>query len=512
MATSALMRVALEPMPGVVSDDTDFASEGAWVDIDKMRFWRGRPQSIGGWEAAFADLLGGVCRNVISWTDGEGEPNMAFGTHLTLEVYVGGVLYDITPSGLIAGEIDSSGAGPGWGSGAWGEGAWSTPSSVTNARTWAFDTWGENLLANPFGETVFQWENDTGTDAAAIANAPDEVSFMLVTQERQCLVFGCNEVGSGNFNGLCIRGCEIEDLTDWTPTSSNNAFEHILEGGGYIVAAAKMGAYVAVWTNTAVHLGQFIGDKLNVYRFDRVDDNCGLIGPNALHVDGQTAYWIAPDKQFRVWTLGLKPEIIDCPVRNDFKDNLVEAQQRKIVATSIHQYGEIWWHYPDGRDGTENSRYVAVGNLSGKGLWWTRGILPRTAFCDAGVADHPIGVDVDGVVYYHEKGLSANGEALDGSITFGDQYLDESRYVLQIQGIKPDFEDQRCDVDLVLSLKFYPQAEAVTKGPHTLMAGAGKKDFFATGAIASGTFSYSSTTAFVRFGKPLFDAVVSGQR
>ena len=42
------MRIALDVPPGLVSDDTTFSSTGRYEDAANMRFWRGRPQTIGG--------------------------------------------------------------------------------------------------------------------------------------------------------------------------------------------------------------------------------------------------------------------------------------------------------------------------------------------------------------------------------------------------------------------------------------------------------------------------------
>ena len=91
------MRVAFDPPPGLVSNQTTYAMPGAWADIDNMRFVEGRPQTIGGWQEVFQETLTGVCRNVCSWTNRAGVQNIAFGTHAALHVHAGGVLANITP-------------------------------------------------------------------------------------------------------------------------------------------------------------------------------------------------------------------------------------------------------------------------------------------------------------------------------------------------------------------------------------------------------------------------------
>ena len=39
----------LKLAPGIVKDDTVYSSEGGWVDSDKIRFWNGKPEKLGGW-------------------------------------------------------------------------------------------------------------------------------------------------------------------------------------------------------------------------------------------------------------------------------------------------------------------------------------------------------------------------------------------------------------------------------------------------------------------------------
>ena len=175
------MRIPFEPPPGLVSDDTEFSASGAWVDSNNMRWRLGKAETIGGWiDALSGETLTGVCRNVYGFVNANGTMNIVFGTHLKLELWYQSELYDITPAGLIDGSADSSGEGAGWGTGAWGEGTWGDPSTVYYARTWALDSYGNSLIANPRGGTIYQWEADPETPAVAITNAPAVVTYALI--------------------------------------------------------------------------------------------------------------------------------------------------------------------------------------------------------------------------------------------------------------------------------------------------------------------------------------------
>ncbi|MGH6997492.1 MAG: hypothetical protein ACREEO_04815, partial [Phenylobacterium sp.] len=92
------MRVPLKIPPGLNGDDTTYAAAGRWADCNNVRFDRDFPQVIGGWESVTASLLTGVCRTVFQWTDSLPTLNIAFGTHSALQVWLGGGLYDVTPT------------------------------------------------------------------------------------------------------------------------------------------------------------------------------------------------------------------------------------------------------------------------------------------------------------------------------------------------------------------------------------------------------------------------------
>ncbi|MCA3750587.1 MAG: hypothetical protein INF04_04150 [Phenylobacterium sp.] len=92
-------RVVLELPPGLNNDDTTFAASGRWADGSNVRFWRGRAQVIGGWEAITNSPFTGVVRKLFGWTDNAAVLNIASGSHSALQVYQGGSVFDITPFG-----------------------------------------------------------------------------------------------------------------------------------------------------------------------------------------------------------------------------------------------------------------------------------------------------------------------------------------------------------------------------------------------------------------------------
>lgn len=503
------MRSYLDIPPGLVTDETDVTvGSAAWKDGDKMRFYRKRPQTIGGWERLIATNVDGVCRTVLPFTDLVGALVIGFGTHTKLQAYRGGGLFDITPAGLLPGAEHGTGTA-GYSTGAYSVGEYSEPSTdAYYARTWSLDTYGASLMACPRGETIYTTD-DVNTLATGLTGAPAEVTFMLVTESRQVMALGCNEEISGDFNPLCIRFSDIEDPDDWVTTSSNNAGEVILKGGGRLVGGRRVGRYVWAWTDNALYLGEFIGDPSQTWRFDLVAEHCGLLGPNAVVVVVQTAFWTSPDGQFWVCDLGGKPSVLPCSVRNDFADNLSASQADKVVASSCATFSEVRFDYPDQRDGFENSRYLAICTADGS---WARGQMARSAYVDAGPSVSPLGVAPTGEVYWHERGNSADGSPLSWFIESADQYIDGERRCMRVNDVEPDFEGQFGPVTMTVYTKDYPQAEAEPWDAIILAAGETVQDFRAEGRFIRTRFEGSAVPSFVRLGRTSFDVVETGRR
>lgn len=507
-----MARSYLDIPPGIVTDETSVVvGAEAWIDGDKVRFHQGLPQTVGGWEKLIATALTGVCRTVLPWTDNMGALLAAFGTHSKLQLYRGGALFDITPTGLAAGAEHGTGTA-GYSTGAYGVGGYSDPSTDDYfARTWALDTWGESLMANPRGETIFWWQNNTAVVAAPLTGAPASVTFMLVNDQRQVMALGCNEEVSGTFNPMCIRFSDIEGPDDWTTTPSNNAGEVILKGGGRIVGGRAIGQYLAVWTDNALYLGTFVGDPSQTWRFDLVAGKCGLMGPNAAVVVSQSAFWPSPDGQFHTWTLGSAPAVLPCTVRNDFVENLSPAQLDKVVASSCAAFSEVRFDYPDARDGFENSRYIAVCT-SGRNLAWTKGQMARSAYVDAGPAVSPIGVAPTGEVYFHERGHTADGGPISWFVRSSDQYIADDKRHMRINEVEPDFLAQIGPVSLTPFTRDYAQGDEIQWDDVTLAAGETFADFRAEGRFLSVRFAGDAVPSFMRLGRPSFDVIQTGQR
>jgi len=83
--------------PGINRDTTNYANEGGWFECDKIRFFSGYPQKIGGWVEATSERFVGTCRQFWNWITSYTDNLLAVGTNAKVYIEAGGLFYDITP-------------------------------------------------------------------------------------------------------------------------------------------------------------------------------------------------------------------------------------------------------------------------------------------------------------------------------------------------------------------------------------------------------------------------------
>jgi hypothetical protein len=89
--------IPLKFRPGVNRDTTNYAGEGNWWQMDKIRFLSGFPQKIGGWAKATPNTFLGTCRGLWNWITTFSDNLLAVGSDLKLYIETGDYFYDITP-------------------------------------------------------------------------------------------------------------------------------------------------------------------------------------------------------------------------------------------------------------------------------------------------------------------------------------------------------------------------------------------------------------------------------
>lgn len=501
----ALRTLVVEP--GVVLDNTPAASRGRWIAADKVRFDDGRAQTIGGWESLSLSSLGGTCRSVLSWTCNDGVHRLAFGQHDRLEVLEGGALYDVTPSsGFTAGAVDGL-AGEGFGTGGYSGGLYGSGSGTpTTPQLWSQARWGGALLAQARGQGLYQWDLDTAVVAAAVSGAPTNITSMMVTPERFVVLLGTTEETAGTYNPMLVRWCDQEDNTGWTTTATGEAGEIELEEGSRLVGGMTGNQEHLIWSDTTLYAMRQTFDDL-IWSFPIVGRNCGLLGQNAAAMMGGRAYWMGHNAFFVYDGGSVKP--VPCPLDRDIFDNIAPGQSEKVMAGVNSQFNEIWWFYPDDRDGVENSRYVILNTQTGD---WSSGSLDRTAWAPSAELRRPVATDADGNIYMHEAGNTADGGALNAFVETGLFDLADGENFLFIRGCMPDVADQAGGMTLTVYTRETARGTETTHGPYVLASNTERIWFEALGRFVRYRIAGSSAPEYWRLGDMRFDVKPTGMR
>lgn len=83
--------------PGTYVDETPLTAEGFFTRTDKIRYNRGVPEVMGGWELLSTTALTGKCRAILPWADNNLVKYIGVGSHTNLYAVTDSLPYDITP-------------------------------------------------------------------------------------------------------------------------------------------------------------------------------------------------------------------------------------------------------------------------------------------------------------------------------------------------------------------------------------------------------------------------------
>ena len=87
----------LKFQPGINREGTEYSADAGWYDSDKIRFRKGRPEKIGGWEKYSVSSFLGVCRSLEDWVVADGVAYLGLGTTLKFYINECSSFSDVTP-------------------------------------------------------------------------------------------------------------------------------------------------------------------------------------------------------------------------------------------------------------------------------------------------------------------------------------------------------------------------------------------------------------------------------
>jgi len=283
---------------------------------------------------------------------------------------------------------------------------------------------------------------------APVANAPTQVTGVLVTPQGHVECWGAIPTGETVFDPMCLKGSNADDAQDWTIQIGSDALEEFLYGGSRIVTGVVGGDKVYYLTDATLWERTYRGQPSLIWSSQQKGDDCGCIGINAACFAAGRLWWMGNNRTFWVYD-GTQPQPLICPGSKWVFDHIQFIQQDLIQCWHNAAFKEVWWMWPDQRDLTnEVSRYAAYNYVTGV---WTFGSRVRTAFGPPRQGGYPIGAGADSYLYYHEKSDSAAGSALDWFIRSGAFDIGDGNTLAEVSGYIPDTQDQAG----AYSIRFY---------------------------------------------------------
>lgn len=422
-------------------------------------------------------------------------------------------------------------AGVGYGVGAFGVGGFGsgvTPSSQTGspitATDWTLDNWGDILLACPTNGGVYQWQPSSGfVNAGLVATAPIFNSGIFVAMPEQILVCYGSTAAAPTASGfssspeqqdpLIVRWSDSLNFTNFTVSSLTQAGSFHIPKGSMIVGGLQGPQQALIWTDLAIWAMSYMGPPF-VFGFNELSAGCGLIGPHAAVVMRGSVYWLSSSNFFRLSGQGVQN--IPCSVWDVIFQDLDEDNQTKCRLAANSAFDELWAFYPSASGGTgEVDKYVKLNIEEGT---WDYGTIGRSAWIDQSVLGQPIGASPQGIIYQHETGMNADGQAMTPYFVTGWFTIAEGQNLAFVDWLFPDMKwgtfngSQNASVQMTIETAAYPNGSTITFGPFTMTAAKEYINLRLRGRLIRLTISSSDLDSFWRLGLPRYRMALSGRR
>tara|TARA_Y100001963_G_scaffold32504_1_gene44954 strand:+ start:3550 stop:5415 length:1866 start_codon:yes stop_codon:yes gene_type:complete len=332
----------------------------------------------------------------------------------------------------------------GWGAGTWSNSTWSNGgTSSVSLRLWSQSNFGEDLVFAPRGGALYYWDATNGVSTRGVlvsslsgaSNVPTKQNRLVISDiNRFVFCLGVNTLGTSVLDPMLIRWSDQEDVTNWTPSATNQAGSLRLSRGSEIVTAIQSRQALNIWTDSALYSLQYLGGQV-VWGAQLVADNISIASPNAVASANGVSYWMGKDK-FYMYDGRVQPLPCDL-LRYVFSDfNSVELDQ--VFGGTNEEFHEIWWFYCSA-DSTTVDKYV-IYNYQDK--IWYYGTLARTAWLDSGMRNFPLAATYSYNLVNHEEGIDDNetntSAAISAYITSGEFDLNDGHKFSFVWRVMPD--------------------------------------------------------------------------
>lgn len=372
---------------------------------------------------------------------------------------------------------------------------------------WTLAAYGSQMLANPIGGTIYVYDTAQGGRAFPLLNAPAIINAMFVTSERFVVALG---VGS---NPMQIAWADQNDYTVWTTTPTNTANSgRTLIGGSYFVGGVTVrNGLSLIWTDKALFAMNYTSGQ-EVYATPLGGDNCGLISPWGVCVEGGIVYWMS-DQDWWSWNgspTALPSDDVKASVfqANPSQAGLNRSQMKKSVAVLNRAKSQVRFYFPSSK-ASENDGGMIFQIDSNS---WSPLSFGRSSGEDANLLQTPISGDVSGLLYFEEIGVDANGAPLACNVELASLDVSNGQMAVDIYGFIPDFEVLIGTAVFNAQAAYYPSAPLMTDGPYSITATTDRLDLLLDGKLFAFNVSLSGIGSTMRMGVNRLDVQTAGAR
>ena len=302
----------------------------------------------------------------------------------------------------------------------WGVAATAGSTSGVQLRIWSQSNFGEDLIINPRGGSMYYWANAAVTSIfnraqylgpggvittksgsfTCDSSCPTVVNCVAVSDaSRFVLAFGVNDLPSTKGGAapsaqdpLLVRWSDQEDPGVWWPEATNQVGSYRLSRGSKIITVLQTRQEVLVWTDSALYSMQYVGPPY-AWGFQIMGDNFSIAGPNVCASVNNVVYWMGTDK-FYVYTG--RVDTLPCTLRQYVFDDINLSQSTQFFAGTSEAYNEVWFYYCSANSDVID-RYVVYNHLDNV---WYYGTLTRTAWLDSALRQTPLSVTYSVPTFY----------------------------------------------------------------------------------------------------------------
>jgi len=242
--------------PGINKEGTDYSAEGGWFDSNLVRFRKGLPEKIGGWQKYIETSYEGTGRKLHGWVDLDGTKLLGLGTRFKLYIQEGTSYNDITPIRSTTGAGDV------------------TFAATDGSSTITVTDSGHGAVEGDF--VTFSGAASLGGNVTAavlnqeyqVVSVPTANTFTIVAKDTDGATVTANSSDSGNGGGSVVGTYQI-----------NSGLDVFVDGTGWGVGAWSSGT----WGSTT-SLGD--ANQLRLWSMDNFGEDL-ISNPRA----GSIYYW-----------------------------------------------------------------------------------------------------------------------------------------------------------------------------------------------------------------------------